>query len=134
MLVFRAFTAIGIFVTFFAVPLAANAQDAKNTFKVSGTPIEVDPEVAKYWKFSDFKITNQDDLIFLEGLATHLGGKPAGKASALWRVHCFDANGVSIYKGDPDDDEFAKGEKTKFQVFMGEKADQVKKMKIKFRN
>ena len=130
----RGVMVVGMILTFFGMCSESCAQDSKKTFKVGDVTIEVDSAVAKYWTFSNFKFADKDGDVFVQGIAVYLGGKPAGKESAAWRFHCYDGKGVNIYKGDPDNEEFTKGEKTRIEVFLGEKAGELKKIKVKLRD
>jgi hypothetical protein len=98
----------------------------ETSFRVGDITIEIDPDVAKYWTFSNFSLDGR----IIEGILVYRGGDPSSRNIISY---CYDKDGVKVEEEGLNYQEYAQGEKTKIKIFLNEHAADVRKIKIEWR-
>jgi hypothetical protein len=106
---------------------AADKADVPETrFTVNGISIDISPMLKDNWRFSSFRsTTNSSGDITLQGVALQ---NKAGASLERW--YAYDKDGVIIDEGPLGYQEYPRGEKTRFDMYLGKKAGQVQRIKI----
>jgi hypothetical protein len=99
------------------------------SFQVGDITIEIDKKLQKDWDFSDFRKSPTTPDMTIEGVAQYRGG-PAG----LYRWYAYDKDGVKIQDGPLGYQDYPLRQKTRFEMFLGNKAPQVTRIKITAEN
>jgi hypothetical protein len=95
------------------------------TFKVGPIRIEIDKRLQNNWEFSNFKISQGWVDLTIEGIAFYRGGGPS-----IYRWYAYDKDDVKIDEGPLGYQDYLPGEKTKFEMLLGDKAPLVRRIKI----
>jgi hypothetical protein len=100
-------------------------KDPPPTFKVDGITIEIDKKLQNNWEFSNFRFSNSVVDLTIEGVAFYRGGAPD-----IYRWYAYDKDGVKIDEGPLGYQDYLRGEKTKFEILLGDKARITRRIKI----
>jgi hypothetical protein len=95
------------------------------TFTAGDVTIDVDQKLRDNWDFSSFRLANQAPDTVIRGIAVYQGGQPE-----MDRWYGYDKDGVIIAEGPLAYQDYPKDEKTQFEIYLGEKRNQIKRIKI----
>jgi len=101
----------------------ADAEPAK--IDVGEIRIEVEPALRGNWDFSDFRLKGTGTDLTVEGIAVR-----RRDPVSLYRWYGYDREGVKIAEGPLGYQDYLKGEKTLIEMHLGERAKQIKRIKI----
>jgi len=94
-------------------------------FMADGITITIDNKLRTNWEFSNFKRALSFEQPALEGIAYNRGGRPF-----LRRWYGYDKDDVKIIDGPLGYQDYPVGEKTRFEMILGDKVSQIKRIKI----
>jgi hypothetical protein len=94
-------------------------------FQAEGIQIEIDKGLRDGWEFSGFLGVQSPVDLTIRGIALHRSGAPS-----LDRWYAFDKDSVIIEQGPLGYQDYPKGEKTRFEMLLGDQWRKIKRIRI----
>jgi hypothetical protein len=107
------------------IACGADKERQAPAFKVGPIRVEIDRRLQDDWEFFNFDVVKGVVDVTVEGVAYHRGGGPD-----LYRWYAYDKDDVKIEEGPLAYQDYPRGEKTRFEMILGDKAPLVRRIKI----
>jgi len=94
-------------------------------FQVEGIQIEIDKGLRDGWEFSGFQVVKSPVDLTVRGIAIRRWESPS-----VNRWYAYDKDGVIIEQGPLGYQDYPQGEKTRFEMLLGDQWRQIKRVRI----